>query len=42
LRTLARLSRLISVPEFVSGIRQAGSPAAAHELIAEFEQQLPE
>lgn len=37
LRILARLSRLISVPEFLSDLRGAESPGAAYEIIAEHE-----
>jgi PTS system nitrogen regulatory IIA component len=40
LRTLARLSRLISDPTLLDDLRRAESPSAAHRLIAEREETL--
>lgn len=37
LRTLARLSRLISMPEFLPKLREAESPAEAHSIVEKFE-----
>ena len=39
LRTLARLSRFIGEPQFLSSIRQADNAADVHRIIAEFEEQ---
>ncbi len=39
LRTLARLSRFIGDPQFLSSIRAAEQPDEAHRVITEFEQQ---
>ncbi len=41
LRTLARLSRLVGDPDFLSAIRNANSPAETHECIVDFEGQIP-
>jgi PTS system nitrogen regulatory IIA component len=41
LRSLARLSRLIADPDFLLALRRVETAIEAHELIAEFEQQLP-
>ncbi len=38
LRTLARLSRLLTLPGFLGGLHRATDAAAVHELIAETEQ----
>jgi nitrogen PTS system EIIA component len=40
LRTLARLSRLISTPGFLDALRAADSPAGALSAVREFEQQM--
>lgn len=40
LRLLARLSRILTLPGFLNALHQADSPAAAHEVIVEFESQL--
>lgn len=42
LRTLARLSRLLADPDFVSGLRSAENAAEAHSLIVQFESELTE
>lgn len=41
LRTLARLSRLVGDPEFLSAIRDAESAAATHDCIVDFESRIP-
>jgi nitrogen PTS system EIIA component len=40
LRTLARLSRLLADPQFLSDLREAGSPGAVHRTIADYESRL--
>jgi PTS system nitrogen regulatory IIA component len=40
LRILARISRLIGLPDFLDQLRSAGDPLSVHELIAEREQEL--
>ncbi len=40
LRTLARLSRLVSNADLLAAMREAETPQAMHDLIREFEQQL--
>lgn len=40
LRVLARLSRLIAQPDFLSQLRSADSPAAAHDLVVAFEEKI--
>ena len=40
LRTLARLSRIITAPQFLRVIRQAQDAAAAHAVIVEYEAKL--
>ena len=40
LRVLARLSRLISTPGFLTNLREAKSPQEAYELIAEYDNNL--
>jgi len=40
LRTLARLSRVITSPGFLDELRQAPGPAAAHQLIVQTEEKL--
>jgi PTS system nitrogen regulatory IIA component len=40
LRTLARLSRVLAAPGFLSALRQTADPAAAHQLVAQTEQTL--
>jgi PTS system nitrogen regulatory IIA component len=42
LRILARLSRVISSPDFLSNLRSATSPGEAHHLLGEAEQPLVE
>ncbi len=39
LRTLARLSRFIGDPQFLSSIRAADSPAEAYQVVVDFEQE---
>jgi PTS system nitrogen regulatory IIA component len=41
LRTLAKLSRLLSVPGFLESLRAAPDPSSAHSLIAQTEATLP-
>lgn len=41
LRTLARLSRLITAPDFLDQLRQTADAKAAHELIVRAETELP-
>ncbi len=41
LRTLARLSRLVGDPAFLTALRQAESPAVAHDCVKNFEAQIP-
>ena len=41
LRTLARLSRVVSSPGLLEALREASDAKAAHQLIAETEAQLP-
>jgi PTS system nitrogen regulatory IIA component len=40
LQVLAKLSRLMSGTAFLDELRQVGSPAEAHQLLAQFEEQL--
>jgi len=41
LRTLARLSKILSAPGFLDDLRRAPDAAAAHQLISDTEAQLP-
>ncbi|MEX0819824.1 MAG: PTS sugar transporter subunit IIA [Pirellulaceae bacterium] len=41
LRTLARLSRLVGAPDFLAALREAESPAATHDCLADFESRIP-
>lgn len=40
LKTLARLSRLLSVPEFLTEIRQADSPLGVYQIACRYEEEL--
>ncbi|HRX81677.1 MAG: PTS sugar transporter subunit IIA [Planctomycetaceae bacterium] len=41
LRTLARLSRLVGDPEFLTALRESATPAATRDCFMEFESRIP-